>query len=147
MRRLSIALAALLVSCQNFMLDPLEQLRSHNKAKLSGVTAGMTRQEVESRMGDARAGGGLPEVVFGRVQWLQARNPMRQEYVDGTDGVQYEVLFYYTDLRERDDKITDDELTPIVFRDGKVAGVGYPFLGERVARYRALGGIAGQGKQ
>ncbi|HYL90481.1 MAG TPA: hypothetical protein VEU32_17150 [Burkholderiales bacterium] len=67
------------------------------------------------------------------VQWLQARNPMREERVQGSDGVQYLVLFYYSDLRER---------------DGKVAGVGYEFLGDRVARYRALAaGSAGQGKQ
>ena len=147
MRLLVVALATLLVGCQNLMLDPLEQLRMQNKAKLSGVTVGMTRQEIESLMGDARAGGGLPEVVFGRVQWLQARNPMREERVEGSDGAQYDVLFYYTDLRERDDKITDDELTPVVLRDGKVAGVGYKFLGDRVPRYRALAGTPGQGKQ
>jgi uncharacterized protein DUF3192 len=71
------------------------------------------------------------------VQYLQARNPMREERLVGVDGVEYEVLFYYTDLRERDDKITDDELTPVVLREGKVAGIGYRFLGERVPRYRA----------
>jgi len=147
MRFIAVALAASLAACQNLMLDPLEQLRTQNKAKLSAVTAGMTRQEVESIMGDARAGGGLPEVVFGRVQWLQARNPMREERLQGDDGVQYLVLFYYSDLRQRDDKITDDELTPVVLRDGKVAGVGYDFLGERVPRYRSLAGTAGQGKQ
>ena len=147
MRLLGIALIVLLVSCQNFMLDPLEQLRTQNKAKLANVAPGMTREQVESMMGDARAGGGLPEVVFGRVQWLQARNPMREEHIGGSDGVQYDVLFYYTDLRERDDKITDDELTPVVLRDGRVAGVGYEFLGDRVPRYRALAGVSGQGKQ
>ena len=34
MRLVAIALAALLVGCQNLMLDPLEQLRTQNKAKL-----------------------------------------------------------------------------------------------------------------
>ena len=52
------------------------------------------------------------------------------------------MLFYYTDLRERDDKITDDELTPVVLREGKVAGVGYEFLGDRAPRYRASAGTA-----
>jgi hypothetical protein len=53
---------------------------------------------------------------------------MREEQVKGRDGADYLVLFYYTDLVTRDDKITDDELTPVVLRDGKVVGVGYPFL-------------------
>ena len=41
------------------------------------------------------------------------------------------MLFYYTDVRTKDDKITDDELTPVVLREGKVVGIGYPFLPQR----------------
>ena len=137
MRPLWIFLAAALAGCATLMLDPLEQLREANKQNIAKLSVGHTRLEVESVMGNARAGGGLPELVFGRVQYLQARNPMREERLMGTDAVEYEVLFYYTDLRERDDKITDDELTPVALREGKVAGVGYRFLGERVPRYRA----------
>src|SRR5438067_468743 len=136
MRPLWILLTVALAACSTLMLDPLEQLCDANKQNIAKLSVGHTRLEVESIMGAARAGGGLPEVLFGRVQYLQARNPMRQERLMGTDAVEYEVLFYYTDLRERDDKITDDELTPVVFRDGKVAGVGYRFLGERAPRYR-----------
>ena len=133
----SFAACAVLVACSTLMVDPLEQLRDANKQNIAKVAAGHTRMEVESIMGSARAGGGLPEVAFGRVQYLQVRNPMREEKLVGVDGVEYEVLFYYTDLRQRDDKITDDELTPVVLREGKVAGVGYPFLGERAPKYRA----------
>jgi hypothetical protein len=135
-----IALVAMLAvgGCSTLMVDPLEQLRTDNKAKVEKLAVGMTRMEVESVMGNARAGGGLPEVLFGRVQYLQARNPMREESLTGMDGADYLVLFYYTDVRQRDDKITDDELTPVVLRDGKVAGIGYPFLGARVPKYRAL---------
>ncbi|HEY3074631.1 MAG TPA: hypothetical protein VGJ74_05610 [Burkholderiales bacterium] len=63
MRPLWIVLAAALAGCSTLMLDP---------------PAGHTRLEVESIMGNARAGGGWPELVFGRVQYLQARNPMRE---------------------------------------------------------------------
>src|SRR5690348_2701421 len=125
-----IALIALiaLAACSTLMVDPLEQLRAANKENLAKVRPGMTRLEVTSLMGEAQAGGGLPEVVFGRVRYLRAKNPMREETVKRADG-DYLVLFYYTDLKERDDKITDDELTPVVFRDGKVVGVGTPYLG------------------
>ena len=134
----SLSLVAALAACSSLMVDPLEQLRDANKQNLAKVAPGMTRMEVESVMGHEQAGGGLPEVVFGRVQYLKARNPMREETVAGSDGAEYLVLFYYTDVRQRDDKITDDELTPIAFRDGKVAGVGYGFLGARAAKYREL---------
>ena len=109
-------------------MDPLEQLREANKRNLERIAVGQTRLELESIMGNERAGGGLPEVAFGRVQYLQAKNPMREDIVRGRDGGEYQVLFYYTDLHTKDDKITDDELTPVVLRAGKVVGVGYPFL-------------------
>jgi hypothetical protein len=135
-KTLALVAVALLVGCSTMMLDPLEQLRTENKSKVEKLAVGMTRMEVESVMGNARAGGGLPEVPFGRVQYLAAQNPMREEALTGTDGSNYLVLFYYTDLRERDDRITDDELTPVVFCDGKVAGIGYRFLGDRAPKYR-----------
>ena len=136
--RFLAAVLILLAGCSTFFLDPLEQMRTANKRSLERVAAGHTRFEVESIMGNERAGGGLPEVVLGRVQYLGAKNPMREEEVRGADGVDYQVLFYYTDLRTKDDKITDDELTPVVLRDGKVAGVGYAFLGPLTPRYRSL---------
>ena len=39
-------------------------------------------------MGHEKAGGGLPEVLFGRLQYLQARNPMREETLKGADGAE-----------------------------------------------------------
>jgi Protein of unknown function (DUF3192) len=128
--RAFLLLALLLPGCSTLFIDPLEQLREANKRNLERVSVGHTRLEVESIMGTERAGGGLPEVAFGRVQYLQARNPMRVDAVRGRDGASYEVLFYYTDVHAKDDKITDDELTPVVLRDGKVVGVGHPFLAE-----------------
>lgn len=114
--------------------DPIERLRDSNKRKLALVTVDMPRGEVDKLMGSDRAGGSLVDVLHGRTQHLQARNPMREEHRLGIDGQYYEVVYYYTDLRERDNKITDDELTPVVYRDGKVAGVGYGFLNEHAIR-------------
>lgn len=136
---LRIALVSLLAAagaCSTLMKDPLEQLRTANQQNLAKIAPGMTRMEVESVMGGARAGGKLPEVLFGRVQYLEAKNPMREETLSGADGAEYLVLFYYTDAKKLDDKITDDELTPVAFRDGKVAGVGYGFLAPRAPKYR-----------
>ena len=136
--RALLLLAALLAGCSTLFMDPIEQLRNANKENIGRVNVGHTRLEVETIMGKAHAGGGLPEVVFGRVQYLRVTNPMREEDMRGADGLDYRVLFYYTDLKTKDDKITDDELTPIVLRDGNVAGIGYGFLAERVLGFAAL---------
>jgi hypothetical protein len=136
--KLRSAIASLVVAaagCSTLLMDPLEQFRADNKQNLARISVGMTRLEVESVMGNARAGGGLPEIAFGRVQYLAVRNPMRVENVMAKDGSEYVVLFYYTDVRTKDDKVTDDELTPVAFRDGKVAGIGYGFLSPRAPKY------------
>jgi hypothetical protein len=136
LRALLAAVTLAMAGCATLVADPVEQLRNANKLNLAKVSPGMTRSTVESVMGDARAGGGLTDVMFGRVQYLEAKNPMREEQVRSSDGAEYLVLFYYTDVHERDDKITDDELTPVAFRDGKVVGIGYGYLGRRVAKYK-----------
>ena len=123
-RFVSLLLAATaLAACSSLMIDPLEQLRAANKQNLAKIAPGMTRMELESVMGHEHAGGKLPEVLFGRLQYLGAKNPMREE--KGGDEL---VLSYYTDVKQLDDRITDDELTPVVLRDGKVVGVGRRFL-------------------
>jgi hypothetical protein len=118
--------------------DSVEQFRAINKEKIKLVVVGMSQGEVKGRMGSDKAGGGLVDAIFGRFQHLQVSNPMREELLSGADGQEYYVMFYYTDLRTKDDKITDDELTPVVLREGKVIGIGYEFLGARVPKYKDL---------
>jgi hypothetical protein len=137
-RKASLALAVLLAGCSNLMIDSLEQLRETNKRNISQLSIGTPRAQVEKLMGDASAGGKLGDVVFGRLQYLEVKNPQREEQVTGPDGAAYAVLFYYTDLKMQDDKITDDELTPLVFRGHELAGVGYAFLARLAPKYRGL---------
>jgi len=137
-RKASLGIALLLAGCSTLMIDSVEQLRETNKRKLAELSIGMPRAQVEKLMGDARAGGKLGDVAFGRVRHLEVKNPQREERVTGTDGAAYDVLFYYTDLKTRDDKITDDELTPLVFRGHELAGIGYGFLDGLAPKYGVL---------
>jgi hypothetical protein len=137
-RKASLALLALAAGCSTLFIDPLEQLREANKRNIAQLSAGMTRAQVEKLMGADAAGGKLGDVAFGRLQHLEAKNPQREERITGPDGAGYDVLFYYTDLRTRDDRITDDELTPLVFRGHELAGMGYPFLARLAPKYRGL---------
>ncbi|HEX6414675.1 MAG TPA: DUF3192 domain-containing protein [Burkholderiales bacterium] len=137
-RPLLAFLAALAVGCSTLMIDSLEQLRETNKRNIAQLALGTPRAQVEKLMGDAQAGGKAGDILFGRLQHLEVKNPQREERVTAPDGAVYDVLFYYTDLKTRDDKITDDELTPLVFRGHELAGVGYGFLGRLAPKYRGL---------
>jgi hypothetical protein len=133
-----LVLLAFLAGCSTLMIDSFEQLREANKRTIGQLAAGMTRAQVEKQMGNDAVGGKLGDIAFGRLQYLEVKNPQREERVTAPDGAAYDVLFYYTDLRTRDDKITDDELTPLVFRGHELAGIGYPFLARLAPKYRGL---------
>ena len=136
--RLVLLFPVLLAGCSTLMIDSLEQLRDTNKKAIATLSIGTPRAQVEKLMGEARAGGKLGDVVFGRVRHLEVKNPQKEERITGPDGAAYDVLFYYTDIKKRDDKITDDELTPLVFRGHELAGIGYPFLAKLAPKYSGL---------
>ena len=135
---LTLLLPVLFAGCSTLVVDSLEQLRESNKRNIAQLSIGTPRAQIEKVLGDGKAGGSVGDVVFGRLQHLAVKNPQREEQVTGPDGTAYDVLFYYTDLKTRDDKITDDELTPLVFRGHELAGIGYAFLARLAPKYRAL---------
>ncbi|MHB1141134.1 MAG: DUF3192 domain-containing protein [Sulfuricaulis sp.] len=121
MKKIILALVLILAGCSNIYLDTSDLLRAQNTANLAKLTAGLGKETVMEMMGT--------EASKGVFMWID--NPYRSETLTGKDGKSYEVLYYYTDLKQRDDRITDDELTPLVFHNGKLLGWGYPFLDQR----------------
>ena len=69
-------------------------------------------------------------------KWIfeSATNPYRSEILQGSNET-FEVLYYYTDVKKADGAITDDELTPLVFKDKKLIGWGWSFLGQNIEKY------------
>jgi len=125
MEKLLTALSIfLLTACA---VDFYDQVRATNRNNLIHLSVGMAKPEALSIMGTETV-----NVGFGR----RITNPYRVETMKGKDDQLYEILFYYTDIKKRDDAITDDELTPIVLKDGKVVGYGWSFLNDNVARYK-----------
>jgi hypothetical protein len=58
-------------------------------------------------------------------------NPYRSEtrlLYEGDEPQLIVIHWHYTDLKENDGRITDDELTPVVFMNDRVVGWGRPFL-------------------
>jgi len=117
-----------LFGCNTLYIDPVERLRGENRQNLDQLEVGLSRERVLEIMGTDPAKG-----IF---MWV--KNPFRTETLTGKSGTSYEVLYYYTQLRERDDKITDDELTPLVFEKDILVGWGYEFLDKKVPQKPVL---------
>lgn len=107
-------LATLLIGCAN----PYAVMRDANRAALSKIEAGMSKSQVESTMGKKVADDGSGN---GRYE-----NPYKREIIRGTDGLSYDVLYYYT--QQIGESPIETGLTPIVFNDGRVVGTGWGFL-------------------
>lgn len=110
----ALALALALAACSNFYVDPADMMRESNRENLKKLSVGMEKQVAMDTMGT--------EPSRGVFMWID--NPHRSEAVTAKDGQRYEVLYYYTDMKQRDDKITDDELTLLLFQDGKLVAWG-----------------------
>ena len=95
----------------------LEQIRADNRQKLTGLSAGMSKQEVLSLMGTKTVRSGDGTIVT---------NPHRTEMYRAKNSV-FELLLYYTEIKKSDGAITDDELIPLVLKDGKLDGWGWSY--------------------
>lgn len=94
-----------------------------NKKNLSNLTYGIGKNFAEEVMGkkSIRAYRDKMEVVI--------PNPYRVENL--SKGFKsYSVLFYVTDVVSDDDQYSDEELTPLVFADGVLAGWGWKAYNE-----------------
>jgi Protein of unknown function (DUF3192). len=60
--------------------------------------------------------------IMGTETIESVNNPYRVETPKGKDGSLYEVLFYNTDKKKKGDRITDGDLTPLVFKGNYIHG-------------------------
>jgi len=104
-----------------------QNLRRHNVDRIRSLSLGMTVGEVESRMGNEASwlGGG--------IGWVDS--PYRTESYTDSNGQPILVYYYYTRLRERDNIIADDVLTPVGFRNGRLLGWGQSFLSRTIEEF------------
>ncbi|MCX5681634.1 MAG: DUF3192 domain-containing protein [Candidatus Omnitrophica bacterium] len=114
-----------------------QKTASENNANLVKLSVGMTKEDALKVMGsDSKKGN----------YWIDdcaiVKNPSKSETVDGKDGA-FEVIYYFTKAiedRGRWDKTepTYAELTPLLFKDGKLAGWGQNFVKDNVPNYELM---------
>lgn len=100
------------------------QATARNREHLLKLSIGMSKEEAINIMGKKRFSAG--NLIYSETP-LMINNPYRSEIVAGRDKT-LEIIYYVTDVKKNDGVITDDELTPLVFEDGKLIGWGQTFL-------------------
>lgn len=132
-----LLMAMTMLTCAT-MNAKMERFRAQNRTNMFRVSRGMPRDSVLTIMGIKTVEiSNKWEVGIANTQRHQTyvlTNPYRTETLPGPRDT-LEVLFYYTDVKSRDSAITDDELTPFVFKDGRLLGWGYSLLNESVQKY------------
>ncbi|MFO7588483.1 MAG: DUF3192 domain-containing protein [Gemmatimonadota bacterium] len=142
--------AALLTALVGVACATAVGFRERNRENLERLRVGMIRSEVFELMGaeTVRAlgteagmiGAAEDSLAVSRIEIPVGgprpvlRNPHRNATYEAAGHV-WEVLFYYTELVEDDGLVTDDELTPVVLRDGILVGWGWRHWADQVARH------------
>ena len=115
------------------------QIRATNRKNIVKLYRGMSRQSALFVMGNKQHYTELDEKkgLFQKkpVKPIYINNPYKTEILRGKEKDKngekekiFEVLYYYTEKKRNDGKITDDELTPLVFEEGRLMGWGWSFL-------------------
>lgn len=109
-------------------------VRAANRTALNRLTVGMTKPQVLGAMGTATVQTYTDSDILTGSKDDKITNPYRTESY-AAKGVRFEVLYYYTDVKASDGAITDDELTPIVLKDGSLDGWGWGYWQDLAQRY------------
>jgi len=92
------------------------------------IRPGLSTKEVESLLGtQVVVGYELTDEKAGQFKPLVVTNPYRKETVG-----KYEIVYYLAGIKQADDKITDDELLPLVFQNDRLVGGGWSFVEQKI---------------
>lgn len=108
-----------------------------NESAFAQVTVGMKQTEVHQMMGDKITVGYAlaqeasvlkpPSESVSDYKPLTIANPYKTQEIKTKDGV-YTVEYYVAQVRQADELISDDELMPLIFREGVLVAKGWDYL-------------------
>lgn len=114
---------------------PLHQKIAPNRENLLKLSIGISKEETIKIMGTKAFSTYSQGNVLGIPSYLTITNPYRSEILQGKDNKTFEVIYYVTDVKNDDNAITDDELTPLIFDNSKLIGWGWSFLNDNIQKY------------
>lgn len=94
-----------------------ENFTVSNRNNLALLESGMSKLEVSNIMGKNSV----------KSSGAYIGNPFKTEAFKTTDGQSISIFWYYTQIRSSNARVDDDELTPVVFKNGKMEGYGWSF--------------------
>jgi len=115
------AIFLVILICSGCSAYKAQDIRMYNREQLVNLELGMNREMVMETMGDE---------TFSTD--VAINNPYRIEVFQPEEGVTVEVLYYYTDVKDDDNAISDEELLPIVLVNGEVIGWGWVCLRQQI---------------
>jgi len=123
-----LVLSVLAIGCAG----SLDKVRTTNRKRLLKLSIGMTKKQALKIMGTKSGGGKYGEPTV--------NSPYKSEILQGQEKT-FEVIYYYTDIKSafysaHEVTITDDELTPLVFENGRLIGWGNSFLESNINKYQ-----------
>ena len=113
LRFLSVSFTLLLTSCA----VSYENFTVNNRNHLALLEAGMSKLDVNQIMGNK------PIKGIG----AHVGNPYKTELFKTTNGESITIFWYYSQMNSANGHVDDDELTPVVFKNGKMEGYGWSF--------------------
>jgi hypothetical protein len=102
--------------------------RQRNCDNLERLEVGMSGAQVTAVMGDRKE---IQTYNLGQKAEILS-NPFRVDTRTGKDGKAREIRYYYAYQTKADMKITTDELCPVVFDDGRLAGWGWAYYEKQI---------------
>lgn len=108
---IAISFVVILTSCANY-----NSFRAENRENIARLEQGMSKEQVITIMGKSTASG-LGETIT---------NPYKREFIQTKNGDKLEILYYYTE--QIGDKYWEEGMTPVVFEQGRVVGIGWRYL-------------------
>jgi hypothetical protein len=119
--RVFSAIFLVILICSGCSAYKAQDIRMYNREQLVNLELGMNREMVMETMGNE---------TFSTD--VAINNPYRIEVFQPEEGVTVEVLYYYTDVKDDDNAISDEELLPIVLVNGEVIGWGGVCLRQQI---------------
>jgi hypothetical protein len=108
----------------------LDRVRTANRRNLLKLSVGMSKEQAVAAMGHKSGGGRFGEPTV--------NSPYKSEILLSGEK-SFEVLYYYTDVKNaiyiaNPATVHDDELTPLIFDNGKLIGWGTSFLDSNIKK-------------